>query len=228
MPFQKGHKGFRTILMKGFINIAVIILIGAGLLVFAVPYQFSKEQIKQESQESPLIFGAPVSNLFRNLLPSANQTYDLGSTTPAAEWKNVFTQNLTVSGTCTGCGSSGGGVGWASTTASTESIYFYGTGNVGIGTTSPYAKLSVEHLSTTGTVIGPDALTGFTGNLLDLKVASTTKFVIGANGATTTGFAISSITSSLLKTDSSGNVLGAVAGTDYVAGSSFFSFPFTP
>ncbi|PIP56026.1 MAG: hypothetical protein COX06_00005, partial [Candidatus Zambryskibacteria bacterium CG22_combo_CG10-13_8_21_14_all_42_17] len=51
-------------------------------------------------------------------------------------------------------------------------------GSVGIGTTSPYARLSVEHLSSTGTVIGADALTGFTGNLLDLKVASTTKFVI--------------------------------------------------
>ncbi|MCX6731442.1 MAG: tail fiber domain-containing protein, partial [Candidatus Parcubacteria bacterium] len=36
----------------------------------------------------------------------------------------------------------GGGTGWASSTDPT-SIYFTGSGNVGIGTTSPYAKLSV-------------------------------------------------------------------------------------
>src|SRR3989344_4516400 len=111
-------------------------------------------------------------------------------------------------------------------------------GNVGIGTTSPYAKLSVVG-GTSGTVIAADSITGFSGNLLDLKVASTTKFVINQNGdfiasgnstttnATTTALAISSITSSLLKTNAAGSLIAAIAGTDYVAGSSFFAFPWT-
>ncbi|KKT80658.1 MAG: Cell wall surface anchored protein, partial [Parcubacteria group bacterium GW2011_GWF2_44_8b] len=111
-------------------------------------------------------------------------------------------------------------------------------GNVGIGTTSPYAKLSVVG-GTSGTVIVADAITGFSGNLLDLKVASTTKFVINQNGdfiasgnstttnATTTNFAVSSIASSLLKTNAAGSLIAAIAGTDYVSGSSFFAFPWT-
>lgn len=50
----------------------------------------------------------PNNSYQQNILPFLNQTYDLGSTTPALEWNNVFTKNLTVSGTCTGCGGSGG------------------------------------------------------------------------------------------------------------------------
>lgn len=48
---------------------------------------------------------APNTTYQTNILPIANQTYDLGTTTPALEWKNLYTKNLTVSGTCTGCGS---------------------------------------------------------------------------------------------------------------------------
>src|SRR3989344_3518858 len=58
-------------------------------------------------------------------------------------------------------------------------------GNVGVGTSSPYSRLAVEHLSTTGTVIAADTLSGFTGNLLDLKVASTSKFTIDYQGNVT-------------------------------------------
>ena len=47
---------------------------------------------------------------------------------------------------CPTCGSGGGGgVGWASTTLSTESVYSIGKGYVGIGTSTPYGLL---HLST--------------------------------------------------------------------------------
>ncbi|MFA6006869.1 MAG: glycine-rich domain-containing protein [Candidatus Paceibacterota bacterium] len=55
-------------------------------------------------------------------------------------------------------------------------------GLLGIGTSSPYALLSVEKLSTTGTVIGTDALAGFSGMLLDMKVASSTKFSVNYLG----------------------------------------------
>lgn len=57
----------------------------------------------------PLALAAPVSNYFNNLLPARDQIYDLGSTTPAAQWKNIYTKNITISGTCTGCPSGGGG-----------------------------------------------------------------------------------------------------------------------
>lgn len=58
-------------------------------------------------------------------------------------------------------------------------------GNVGIGTTSPFAKLSVAGSDTSTTLIGADALFGFIGNLLDLKVASTSKLIIGSDGSLT-------------------------------------------
>lgn len=52
--------------------------------------------------------------------------------------------------TTTTCGSGGGGLGWASTTVpNSNSIYSTALSNVGIGTTSPYAKLSVA-----GQVVG--------------------------------------------------------------------------
>src|SRR3989344_3593164 len=56
-----------------------------------------------------------------------------------------------------------------------------GLGSVGISTTSPYARLSVVG-GTSGTIIAADVTTGFSGTLLDLKVASTTKFVVNQNG----------------------------------------------
>ena len=63
--------------------------------------------------------GAPVSNLFRNILPESNGTFDIGSTTPSAQWKNIYAQNITVSGTCTGCS------GAASTFATTSISALY-------------------------------------------------------------------------------------------------------
>lgn len=49
---------------------------------------------------------------------------------------------ITGTGSSCGSGSGGSGTGWASSTDPT-SIYFTGSNNVGIGTSSPYAKLSV-------------------------------------------------------------------------------------
>ncbi|MDP2704974.1 MAG: hypothetical protein Q8O71_01075, partial [bacterium] len=110
---------------------------------------------------------------------------------------------------------------------------FLGTGNVGIGTTSPYAKLSIAGGDTSTTLLGLDAPSSFNGNLLDLKVASSSVFTINQNGnftggkstttnATTSSFAITSIISSILKTDGNGSVISAVAGQDYLSLSQLF------
>src|SRR3990167_2073455 len=86
-------------------------------------------------------------------------------------------------------------------------------------------------LSTASTTIGNGTQTGgltisggatTSGNSIlqgTLTVSGNTTLA----NATTTGLAVTSITSSLLKTDSSGNLLAAVAGTDYAN----FQFPWT-
>ncbi|MDP2705447.1 MAG: DUF5011 domain-containing protein [Patescibacteria group bacterium] len=56
------------------------------------------------------------------------------------------------------------------------------THNFGLGSTSPYAKFSVAGKDTTTTLIGADAVSGFSGNLLELKLASTTVFMVEGDG----------------------------------------------
>ncbi|MHB8603562.1 MAG: hypothetical protein ACYC9R_13085, partial [Nitrosotalea sp.] len=127
-----------------------------------------------------IAFAAPTITYQNNLFPTLNDTWDLGSTTPAKEWKNVYTKNLTVSGTCTGC--SGGSsafpftptsygvststtVGFTNGLLSTASSTFtsgllVSNGIVGIGTTSPYSLLWVA-----GQVVGKNFVsTTTTGN----------------------------------------------------------------
>jgi hypothetical protein len=87
-------------------------------------------------------------------------------------------------------------------TNSNERIRVLSTGNVGIGTTSPYSKLT----------------TWGTGQLFEaVNNASTTIFSVGQNGATSTNLAITAVTSALLKTLPSGAVVAAIAGVDYQA-----------
>ncbi len=53
---------------------------------------------------------------------------------------------------------------------------------LGVGTTSPFARLSVAGTDSGTTLIGADAISGFGGNLLDLKVASSSKFIVNSSG----------------------------------------------
>src|SRR3989344_4767902 len=99
-------------------------------------------------------------------------------------------------------------------------------GLLGISTTTPYAKLSVVG-GTSGTVIAADAITGFSGNLLDLKVASTTKFVINQNGdllaygsTTLQNFTFVNATGTSATTTNFFSSLLTVGGTGLVVGAS--------
>jgi len=66
-------------------------------------------------------------------------------------------------------------------------------GNLGVGTSSPYANISVGGSAVGTTLLSLDALSGQTAPILDVKLASTTIFSVGTTGATTTNFAITSL-----------------------------------
>jgi hypothetical protein len=82
-------------------------------------------------------------------------------------------------------------------------------GFVGIGTTSPYARLSVA-----GNVVA-DAFRATSTSVVSILQQLT------ATKATTTSLAVTSITSTLLKTNSTGGIIPALSGTDYQAAGSY-------
>lgn len=86
------------------------------------------------------------------------------------------------------------------------------TGNIGIGNVSPIEKLNVQ-----GKIAGQALFatsTAMTSVLSGgLYVTSTTTLA----NATSSAFAITTIPSAILKTTSSGSIISAIAGTDYVA-----------
>src|SRR3990167_5347883 len=100
------------------------------------------------------------------------------------------------------------------------SPFFYdgAVGNVGLGTTSPFATLSVfgQSGSTNQTLFAVGSTTsGF---------STSTLFSVSNIGSTT----LYQIPSSLLKTNANGTIVGAVAGTDYLTSTNIFAFPWTP
>lgn len=81
----------------------------------------------------------------------------------------------------TGIGASASGA-LSLITNAVDRIEITNGGNVGIGSTTPYAKLGVSGFTTGTPGIVADALSGFTGKILDLKLASTTVFSVDQAG----------------------------------------------
>ncbi|MBP9711325.1 MAG: tail fiber domain-containing protein [Candidatus Pacebacteria bacterium] len=99
------------------------------------------------------------------------------------------------------------------------------TGNIGIGTTSPTYRFSVEGTSSLGNIARAGYFVATSTTASTFPFASTT--AITASNASTTNLTISSVLSSLLKTNSTGGVVAAVAGTDYLTSANLTSaYPF--
>ncbi len=103
--------------MKGFIQIPIII---AGALILGVLGSWIYIEGKQESIVS---IGAPLASATRSLVPFTTAKYYIGTSSPSTlEYLGVFTQDLTVSGTCTGCGAGGTGSNWGFDTTYNETV----------------------------------------------------------------------------------------------------------
>lgn len=60
-----------------------------------------------------LVFALPYYQQTGGLVPGVNDTYYIGTSTPSAlEYQGIYTKNLTVSGTCTGCSATSFGKTW--------------------------------------------------------------------------------------------------------------------
>lgn len=88
---------------------------------------------------------------------------------------NVASGLIGSTGSACGSGSGGGGLGWASTTVpNSDSIFSTALSNVGIGTTSPFGKLSIQNLST-------DSPSSFILNIASTTSTGTTTSIFNIN-----------------------------------------------
>ena len=137
-----------------------IIALAISIAIVGVGTMYSLMNLGQEE----LTLGAPVSNFFRNVLPRTDKTYDLVTTTPANEWNNIFTKDVAVSVTCTGCGAGGAGIPnvilttvdgttylQASTTAN---AWLFNTGFVSQASSTNVGDLTITGTTTLDTVAG--------------------------------------------------------------------------
>lgn len=80
----------------------------------------------------PLVsWGLPYFQQTQGLVPGATNTYYIGTSSPSLlEYKGIFTRDLTISGTCTGCG----GVGGATSTHPLMASWFVATNTAATST----------------------------------------------------------------------------------------------
>src|SRR3990167_3421610 len=54
------------------------------------------------------VSAAPIANVMRSILPETTNLYYIGTSSPSLlEYRGIYTKDLNVSGTCTGCGGGG-------------------------------------------------------------------------------------------------------------------------
>src|SRR3990167_548592 len=147
------------------LNIFIPVLIVGFLALLGLYVNHKTTELKDyvDDQVGGLLFvGAPTSTPMRNVLPITDNKFDIGTTSPALEWKNVYTKNLTVSGTCTGCGAVGGAatpfpvttIGGTVHAASSTLPFYFGQGlltsSSTIGTLTAGAITATSSLTVTG------------------------------------------------------------------------------
>lgn len=153
------------------------------------------------------VFAANLQPSFTpSLIPVTTDKYYLGSTSPNSEWNGIYTKNLNVSGTCTGCGSGSGGSGtvgtstvetagyfanWFTTAGTpaklngTSAIFQLGS-NIGIGTLNPVdvnanARLTVAGISSQDIIASTTDNTTLSDAILQ-AYAPGSRIFMGAHG----------------------------------------------
>ncbi|OGG58769.1 hypothetical protein A2765_05485 [Candidatus Kaiserbacteria bacterium RIFCSPHIGHO2_01_FULL_56_24] len=175
-------------------------------------------------------FGTTTANTW-----TALQSFTLGASTTQLSALDALYVGRTATTTIRGDGVASS-LPYASSTALTVSgTGYFGTASTTNLTVSSLTQNRIPYIAAAGAFTDASSFT-FDGTVLTLPqllaTASTTlqNFTfVNATGtaATTTNFAITSILSSLLKTDSSGNVIPAVSGSDYLTSADVASYPFT-
>ena len=146
---------------KGFISITTALVI-SGIILAGSGLVFLNEKIDDK-------FGAPVDNRLRNILPVANQTYDIGTTTPALEWNHLYVKDVTVSGTCTNCAAGAAGSGdpfaWTPTETwnATSTTLSFGNGFMSTASSTISSSLRLSNTLTLDQLVSGIIVTDING-----------------------------------------------------------------
>ncbi|MEK7627918.1 MAG: hypothetical protein AAB421_00660 [Patescibacteria group bacterium] len=179
------------------------------------------------------LFGNASSTLFSTLdglyvgrtatttiLGSATSTFGAGVSTTRLE-------TTSASSTINGLRVTGNGLQIASLVNCAEALETDASGNIVCGTDATAAGAADPFTFATNYGITNAATSSPLWALAGINASSTSHFAtFDAVAGTTTNFAISNIASSLLKTNATGGIVPAIAGTDYLTSSSIFSYLF--